>query len=155
VQAKEVIEKLKSDVKDANGMTLMDAHKRMGPCYDFGLPDTAAVAVCDHACLPPTFKCAVSAESKADSMALSVQLKAITDKWDGQAAQPLADDQMSILAELMAYIKFLPSQAMKGDFHLDAKFNTTNTKNKYTRSIVSFGGPLGHMQASLPFKPQN
>ena len=40
MQAKEVIEKLKSDVKDANGMTLMDAHKRMGPCYDFWLPDT-------------------------------------------------------------------------------------------------------------------
>ena len=41
-----------------------------------------------------------------------MQLKAITDKWDGQAAEPLADEQMSILAELLAYMKFLPSQVV-------------------------------------------
>ena len=108
------------------------------------------VAGCNHACLPPTFKCDVSAESKTESIPLSVHLKTITDKWDGQTVQPLVDDQMIILTELMTYIKFL-----KGDFHLDAKFSTTNTKNKYTRSIISFGGPLGHMQVSLSFKPQN
>ena len=42
-----MIKQLKSDDKDANGMTIIDAHKRMGPCYDFGIPAMAAIAVCD------------------------------------------------------------------------------------------------------------
>lgn len=28
------------------------------------------------------------------------------------------------------------------DFHLDKYFNTTNTKCKFTRGIIPFGGPL-------------
>ena len=42
-----MIEQLKSEKKDANGMTIIDAHKRMGPCYDFGIPAMAANAICD------------------------------------------------------------------------------------------------------------
>ncbi len=36
-----------------------------------------------------------------------------------QATQPLGDAQMSVLAELVAYMKLLPSQAMKIDFYVD------------------------------------
>jgi hypothetical protein len=32
--ANAVITKLKDQTKDANAMTLFDAHTRMGPCYD-------------------------------------------------------------------------------------------------------------------------
>ncbi len=35
-------------------------------------------------------------------------------------------------------------QAMLVDFHLDSAFNVTNTKNKFSRSIISFGGPIGN-----------
>ena len=35
-------------------------------------------------------------------------------------------------------------QARYVDFHLDSAFNVTNTKNKYSRSIIPFGGPLGN-----------
>ena len=28
------------------------------------------------------------------------------------------------------------------DFYLDKDFNTSNTKCKYTRALVNFGGPL-------------
>jgi hypothetical protein len=92
--ANAVIAKLKDPTKDANGMTLFDAHKRMGPCYDFGI--AAADAVCDNACLPPTKKCAVTPESKAKSQALSAELKAITGKWDGKAPAPLSDAQVCV-----------------------------------------------------------
>jgi hypothetical protein len=51
---------------------------------------------CDSACLEPTNKCAVTPESKAKSQALSTELKAITDKWDGKAAAPLSDVQVCV-----------------------------------------------------------
>ncbi len=92
--ANAVILKLKDPTKDANDMTLLDAHKRMGPCYDFGLSAMAAVAVCDNACLQN--KCAVTPDSKTKSQALSKELKAITDKWDGKAAAPLSDAQVCV-----------------------------------------------------------
>ncbi len=94
--ANAVITKLKDPTKDANGMTLFDAHKRMGPCYDFGIAAAAAVAVCDNACLPPKKQCAVTEESKAKSQALSAELKAITGKWDGKAPAPLSDTQVCV-----------------------------------------------------------
>lgn len=31
---------------------------------------------------------------------------------------------------------------MHVDFHLDKDFNTSNTKCKHTRTVISFGGPL-------------
>jgi hypothetical protein len=36
-----------------------------------------------------------------------------------QATQPLGDEKMRVLAELVAYMKLLPSQAMKIDFYVD------------------------------------
>ena len=91
--ANAVIVKLKDQTKDANDMTLFDAYKRMGPCYDFGIP----AVVCDTACLlPPKMTCAVTPQSKAKSQALSADLKAITDKWDGKADVPLSDKQVCV-----------------------------------------------------------
>jgi hypothetical protein len=87
--ANTVIKKLKDDTKDANGMTLLDAHKRMGPCYDFGMPAMQANAICDNAK-------AVSQESKAKSQTLSADLKAITGKWDGKADVPLTAEQVCV-----------------------------------------------------------
>ena len=52
--------------------------------------------ICDNACLPPKSKCDVTPESKAKSQALSAELKAITEKWDGKAAAPLSDAQVCV-----------------------------------------------------------
>ena len=54
-----------------------------------------------------------------------------------QATQPLGDAQMSVLAELVAYMKLLPSQAMKIDFYVDSGthftcFAGTNSGTHFT-----------------------
>ena len=67
-------------------------------------------------------------------------MTAIQSKWDGKAKKPVSN--MQALAEYVAWMKELPSRAMYVDFHLDKNFNTTNTANAYTRTIMFFGGPL-------------
>ena len=140
--AKAVVEELKKP-------DVMKAHKIMGPCVDrfhmvtaqalWPTKDLSNVTAmfggrsCDAAgVLTP-------AEQQA-SFELSKKIVAITMKFDGKAETPVPD--MPALAEFIAYIKELPSQAMLVDFHLDNRFNSTNTKCKFTRSILPFGGPL-------------
>jgi len=79
---------------------------------------------------------------KAKSKLLSKDLKAITSKFDAKGENPVNDAKMPILAKFAATLKKLPSQAMIVDFHLDDTFNLTNTKCKFTRTILEFGGPL-------------
>jgi len=117
-----------TDLKDAD---LMKTHKQMGPCYDFFVDE----GLCD-----PFDE--VTDEMKVKSQALSTKILSVTKLFDAKGEEPVAEAKMPVLAEFVAYMKELPSQAMFVDFHLDNEFNTTNTKCKFTRSIVSFGGPL-------------
>merc|ERR1719478_222842 len=81
-------------------------------------------------------------EDKEKSWTLSGELWAVTSKFDGKGEKPVPEAKMAALAEYVAYLKELPSQAMFVDFHLDKYFNTTNTKCKFTRGIIPLGGPL-------------
>ena len=139
----------KAVVAELKKPEVMKAHKIMGPCVDrFHMMTPQAVwptvdlnnvtamfggRSCDAA------DALTDAQEQA-SFALSQQIVAITMKFDALAEAPVQD--MAALAEFVAYMKELPSQAMFVDFHLDNKFNSTNTKCKFTRSILPFGGPL-------------
>jgi len=140
--AKAVVDELKKP-------EVMKAHKIMGPCVDnFHMATPQAVwPTVDLRNVTAMFggrSCDVAnaltdAQEEA-SFALSQKIVAITMKFDGQAKAPVPD--MPALAEFIAYIKDLPSQAKFVDFHLDNKFTSNNTKCKFTRSILPFGGPL-------------
>ena len=142
-------EKAKAVVEELKKPEVMKAHKIMGPCVDrfhmgteqalWPTKDLSNVTAmfggrsCDAAgVLTP-------AQQQA-SFELSKKIVAITMKFDGKAETPVPD--MPALAEFIAYIKELPSQAMLVDFHLDNKFNSNNTKCTFMRSILPFGGPL-------------
>ena len=128
---------------------LMQAHKIMGPCFDnfhrYVVPQDQWPLVgrknvtewfgrsCDGQGL-------VSDQLEEDSFRLSQLIVAVTMRFDGKAQEPVSD--MDTLSKYIAHIKELPSQAMFVDFNLDNKFNTNNTKCKFTRSILPFGGPL-------------
>jgi hypothetical protein len=145
------VEAAKAVVEELKKPEVMKAHKIMGPCVDrfhmvtaqalWPTKDLSNVTAhpmfngrsCDAAGL------LTDAQEQA-SFELSQKIVAITMKFDGKAEAPVQD--MPALAEFIAYIKELPSQAMLVDFHLDNKFNSTNTKCKFTRSILPFGGPL-------------
>jgi hypothetical protein len=85
-------------------------------------------------------KNSLTAAQEQASWGLSQLIVGITMKFDGKGKEPVQD--MATLAKFVALMKELPSQAMFVDFHLDNKFNTSNTKCKFTRSILPFGGPL-------------
>lgn len=79
-------------------------------------------------------------------------MTAIQSKWDGKAKKPVSN--MQALAEYVAWMKELPSRAMYVDFHVDKNFNTTNTANAFTRTIMFFGGPLaGYNNISIDNEP--
>jgi len=82
------------------------------------------------------------AAMKAQSRVLSTQIMEISRKFDAKGVEPVSNLKMPVLAEYVAYMKELPSQAMFVDFHLDNQFNVSNTACKFTRSIIPFGGPL-------------
>ena len=140
--AKAVVEELKKP-------EVMKAHKIMGPCVDrfHMVTEQALWPTTDLSNVTAMFggrSCDAAgvltgAEQQA-SFALSQKIVAITKKFDGKREAPVPD--MQALAEFIAYIKELPSQAMLVDFHLDNKFNSNNTKCTFMRSILPFGGPL-------------
>ena len=148
---------------------VMEAHKMMGPCVDaFHMmtppalwPDpgidihhhlsaaaggnmTASDSVKMMSAMFRGRSCntknALTNAQEQASWGLSQLIVGITMKFDGKGKEPVQD--MATLANFVALIKELPSQAMFVDFHLDNKFNTNNSKCKFTRSILPFGGPL-------------
>jgi hypothetical protein len=141
-EAKYVIAELQKEA-------VMKAHKIMGPCVDFfhlktpqAAWETATLAnvalefggrSCDS-------KNVLSDAEEQASFRLSQRIVAITLKLDGKGQGPVQD--MATLSKFVAYMKELPSQSMFVDFHVDNQFNTSNTKSKFTRSILPFGGPL-------------
>ena len=128
---------------------VMRAHKIMGPCVDnfhlmtpqdlWPTADLSNVTRMFSGRSCDSKKALTDAQEQA-SFRLSQQIVAITLKFDGKGEAPVQD--MATLAKYVAYMKELPSQAMFVDFHLDNKFNTSNTKCTFTRSILPFGGPL-------------
>ena len=141
-EAKYVIAELEKEA-------VMKAHRIMGPCVDTfhlvtpqALWPTATLGnvtrmfngrSCDA-------KDLLTAAEEQASFILSQRIVAITLKLDGKGEAPV--EEMPTLAKFVAYMKELPSQAMFVDFHVDNKFNTSNAKSQFTRSILPFGGPL-------------
>ena len=148
---------------------VMEAHKIIGPCVDaFHLMTPPALwpdpGIDIHHHLSAAGGGNVTARDSADMMSalfrgrscdtknaltdaqkqaswgLSQLIVGITMKLDGKGKEPVQD--MATLADFVALMKELPSQAMFVDFHLDNKFNANNSKCKFTRSILPFGGPL-------------
>jgi hypothetical protein len=141
-EAKYVIAQLEKE-------TVMKAHKIMGPCVDnFHLMTPQALwptaTLGDVTKLFSGRSCdakdLLTAAEEQASFEFSQRIVAITLKLDGKGEAPVED--MPTLAKFVAYMKELPSQAMFVDFHVDNKFNTSNPKSQFTRSILPFGGPL-------------
>ncbi len=141
-EAKYVIAELEKEA-------VMKAHKIMGPCVDnFHLLTPQALwPTADLSNVTRLFggrscdaKDLLTAAEEKASFELSKRIVAITLKLDGKGEAPVQD--MQTLAKFVSYMKELPSQAMFVDFHVDKKFNTSNFKCQFTRSILPFGGPL-------------
>lgn len=121
---------------------MFNAYKKIGPCLDSG------ALVSDGETAPggtdASEACALGQELGADKMAtaraVSEDLAAIVAKWDGKGDEPVSD--MATLAELVAWMRRLPSRAREVDFSVDKSFNVSNPACKYARSLIMFGGPL-------------
>jgi len=146
--------KAESVLKRLEDKDVEDAYKTMGRCFEFPafggqLPpqlqgaDAATVQqvwerTCDPACA--TGPCDISAEHKAKAREISADISAIMSKFDGSGEAPVAE--MVTLAQFLAAMKKFPSRAMMLDYHVDQNFNTTNAKSAWSRSIITFGGPI-------------
>ena len=130
VKAKKVISELSKPL-------VFEAYKKFGRCFEFpapgGMPQSAWEKTCDETG-------SVAAADKEAARWVSTAISVIIAAWDGKGKNPVED--MTLLATFTAWMKLLPSRSMSVDFLLDKNFALNNTVNMFSRSILSFGGPL-------------
>lgn len=125
---------------------VFNAYKKYGRCFDFpplsGMTQKKREMTCDVGCISGA--CEILTADKEAARIVAADMTAIQKKWDGKGTDPVQN--MAVLAEYVVWTKELPSRSMTVDFFLDKNFNTTNTENTFSRTMLGFGGPLRGFQ---------
>jgi len=121
----------------SNPEAVFEAYKQMGRCFESAAPPALSMTAAEwEATCDPAGE--ISAADRELARAVSADISSIIAGWDGRGAEPVSD--MAALAELVAWLRALPSRASLVDFSVAKGFNSTHLQCQYARSLIMFGG---------------
>ncbi len=130
-------DKARAVVSQLKKPAVFEAYKQMGRCFESASPPARGMTVAEwEATCDPAGT--ISAPDRELARAVSADISAIVGGWDGRGTEPVSD--MAALAELVAWLRGLPSRSGLVDFSVAKGFNSTHLQCQYARSLVMFGG---------------
>jgi len=129
--------KARAVVSQLKKPAVFEAYKQMGRCFESAAPPALSMTAAEwEATCDPAGE--ISAADRELARAVSADISSIIAGWDGRGAEPVSD--MAALAELVAWLRALPSRASLVDFSVAKGFNSTHLQCQYARSLIMFGG---------------
>lgn len=86
---------------------------------------------------PPQYN---TTEDFAWALALNAEISSLTNEWDGKG--PLQEPFLDQISLFCAYMQQLITKKGLMDFGFDKEFSIDNPVSKYSRAILTWGGPL-------------
>jgi hypothetical protein len=87
--------------------------------------------------VPPQYN---TTEDFAWALALNAEISSLTNEWDGKG--PLQEPFLDQISLFCAYMQQLITKKGLMDFGFDKEFSIDNPVSKYSRAILTWGGPL-------------